>query len=482
MLTDQMKRIRMATRSWLAVGAAALGAGAALAPASRGALPQRGPSRLPPTFSHASGNDTPAIHRLPPVGRAPGQVAGGIRPFGPIVRLPGIDAIAVPIAVPDTIALPEADELASEFESQVRGPQMGGGERSPPPRSTASVAEDGPSYGTSASEDLAPYFPPAGGCLYAPTPAELTPQLLPSVQRGFGLARRGAVFAAQTEFIQVLRRVAQANDLSGGRDNHSRALAEGLRALDEAGDFVPEGIELEADLDVGVIASSHRTPLAHAAVGMRPLAALTIYHEFAEERLAAAIGGQQAGSMALCGLGMVHARLADQNGSNASSTQFAITMHSAALAACPANPMAANELGVLLCRNGHAAEAAALFRRTIDVAPSAVAYHNLAVAEEKMGMHAQATANARESERLAAWERAGGSASKRAGVMWVTPQELARVSPPPVPAVPLAPAAGTPINPSPTVGPPPERSPWRKAIDMAKSLTNVSGENDAQRR
>src|SRR6185369_2547022 len=55
---------------------------------------------------------------------------------------------------------------------------------------------------------------------YPPTTAELTNQLLPAVQRGYNLAQRGAFFAARTEFVQVLRRVAQAKDAASGTDEH----------------------------------------------------------------------------------------------------------------------------------------------------------------------------------------------------------------------------------------------------------------------
>ena len=59
---------------------------------------------------------------------------------------------------------------------------------------------------------------------FRPRSSELTTQLLPAVQRGYNLAQRGAFFAARTEFIQVLRRVAQAKDAASGTNEHSRAL------------------------------------------------------------------------------------------------------------------------------------------------------------------------------------------------------------------------------------------------------------------
>jgi tetratricopeptide (TPR) repeat protein len=266
---------------------------------------------------------------------------------------------------------------------------------------------------------------------YPPTTAELTNQLLPVVQRGYNLAQRGAFFAARTEFIQVLRRVAQAKDAGFDTDAHARALAAGLRALDEADDFVPQGAQLEAEMDVRVVASSHRTPVVRDyPEEVLPQEAVVLYHEYAQQELSHATSGEQAGSMALYGLGKVYARLAERRDNDVQCTRGAMTMYSAALDACPDNHMAANELGVLLCRTGHAAEAVPRFQHTIDLAPNATAYHNLAVAQQKLGLAGQAAANEQESQRLAAQERSVGAMSRRAGVNWISPAEMARVTQP----------------------------------------------------
>jgi hypothetical protein len=335
---------------------------------------------------------------------------------------------------------------------------------------------------TTIDDSVSPDTPQtAGSYLYKPSSAALTAQLLPVVQQACGLAQRGALYAAQAEFIQVVRRVAQANDAELGIDDHSRALAEGLRALDEARDFVPSGTGLEGELSVSTVASSHRTPvIGQGNADVAPHDAVALYHSFAEERLAAAVGGQQAGSMALFGLGKVHTRLAAANKDDILSTHNAMTMYLAALAACPTNYLAANELGVLLCRSGHPAEAAQLFERTIDYAPSATAYHNLAVAQERLGLSGHASANQAQADRLAAWERATGAVSRRAGVQWVTPEQMTQVASAPVPAVPVSnydlprglPTAQNAPQPVPyTAAPVLPKSPWQRAAALAKSLS-----------
>jgi hypothetical protein len=138
-----------------------------------------------------------------------------------------------------------------------------------------------------------------------------------------------------------------------------------------------------------------------------------------------------------------------------------MTMYAAALAACPSDHLAANELGVLECRTGRPTEAAQLFERAINLAPTATAYHNLAVAQQKLGWHNHAQANEQESQRLAALERSGGELSRRAGIQWVAPEEFSRVAQPgsltapPTHSATAAPAA---------------KSPWQRTVELARSI------------
>ncbi|MEX0586266.1 MAG: hypothetical protein WD176_06465, partial [Pirellulales bacterium] len=298
--------------------------------------------------------------------------------------------------------------------------------------------------------------------LFVPMTSELSPQLLPAVRRGYALAQRGAMYAARAEFVQVLRRVVQAKDAAANSDAHSQALAAGLRAIDEAEDFVPDGVRVEAELDVRIVASSHRTPvLGEWPEEVSPHEAVALYHRYAQEQLVAAVAGEQAGSMALHGLGKVSATLAERGNGDPALVRHAMTMYSAALSACPNNHLAANELGVLLVREGRADEAARLFERTIDMAPSATTYHNLSVAQGKLGFPGEAAANEQESQRLAAVERATGAVSRRAGVEWVSPDQMSGVAQPG-----LTPTAQVPPQP---------KSRWQKTVEMARSLPLVGG-------
>jgi hypothetical protein len=305
------------------------------------------------------------------------------------------------------------------------------------------------------------------------TKRDLNAQLGPSVQHAFELARRGALFAARVQFVQVLRGVADAKDIESGGNEHSVALAAGLRALDESEDFVPHGAAVEAELDMRIAASSHRTPvLGGQPENTAPREAVALYHRYAQEQLGRAVAGEQVGSMALYGLGRIATRWSESNKADAISTQTQLTMFGAAVAACPANHLAANELGVCFCQTGHADEAAKLFEHTIQSAPTSTAYHNLAVAQQKLGNTSQAAANEQESQRLAASERATGAAAREVGVQWLSPAEMSGVAQ--STEFPITPIAGDGMTkPTPkavAVGEAPLPSTWQKVVRLAKSL------------
>jgi hypothetical protein len=115
-----------------------------------------------------------------------------------------------------------------------------------------------------------------------------------------------------------------------------------------------------------------------------------------------------------------------------------------------------------------------MFKRAIDVEPSSTNYHNLAMVEAKLGRHVQAAADERYAQQLAARDRATGAVSRRQGVTWVSPDQLARVPQP----LPLPPAqvhghlAGQMQNAAAPLAarPAPPKSPWQKTVELAKSL------------
>jgi hypothetical protein len=425
--------------------------------------------------------DLPATYRLPPV-QLPPQAAAIPAPIfvapvesavvaGPVVSespiKPEITPALTPAGSPPDDGPGSAEHAGASHDVAEIGDAAVPAEITPveiAQREVLGVAEGGQAQLAPKTTLIEPV--PGGTSPYMPTTTELTSQLLPAVQRGFGLARRGALYAARTEFVQVLRRVAQAQDAVADTSKHSRSLAAGLRALDEAEDFVPNGVQMEAELDVRTAASSHRTSvLPETPEEVSPFEAVALYHSFAQEQLKEAVANEQAGSMALYGLGTIYAQLAQRNDDDVQLTRGAMTMYSAALSACPNNHLAANELGVLVCRAGRADEAAALFEQTINFAPSAIAYHNLAMAQQRIGLVGPAAANEIESQRLAAFERSRGEVSRRVGVQWVTPEEMARASQP----INRTATGGQPVT------PPPAKSTWKRVVESTKSLPLPGG-------
>ena len=249
------------------------------------------------------------------------------------------------------------------------------------------------------------------------------------VQKGFALANRAAIFSARGEFIEALKQLT--SGACGGEEarRRSAALAEGLRALDEADDFVSPGTLVENDLELPILVSAHRTPLLQGA----DLDALTItearesYYAFAHERLASAIVSGRAGSMALYGLGRLETRLGETSAQrHPAANHKAIALQRSALSVEPGNYLAANELGVLLARLGQYEEARTALTHSVRLHPEPTTWRNLATVNERLGdrllaqqARGEAVALIRATQRPAG--RVAGS-----GVRWTNPGEFAR--------------------------------------------------------
>jgi tetratricopeptide (TPR) repeat protein len=251
---------------------------------------------------------------------------------------------------------------------------------------------------------------------------------------GFELANRQAYFAARSEFIAALRLVAQGLDAHERTGAHSQSLAAGLTALKEAQDFMPADARLEAELDLPAIVGGHRTPVLKAVPPgqLQALAAVAAYLTFAQERLAAAAGREVAGSMALSALGKLHAALAGQNTPGLQAPEpKAVAFFQAALLVYPRNCIAANELGVLLARNGDYAHARRALEHSVSVGRTALGLRNLALVYRRLGQPQLAELAGRQAEGLAAAEAAAHRefrGSPAGAVRWVEPEVMARTA------------------------------------------------------
>lgn len=249
-------------------------------------------------------------------------------------------------------------------------------------------------------------------------------------RRGMELAGRRAYFSAREEFVQALRTLTQALDVQQGTTAFSGALADGMRALEEANDFVPRGAGLEANLNVPMIVSAHQTPIyrAESLEGVTALVARQRYYTYAREQLGVCVGHELAGSMALHGLGKLDAELATEKREQlGGSDAQAIVFFQAALIVAPQNHLAANDLGAMLARKGNWAEARGLFLQSLAAHETAAAWSNLAKTHERLGERDLAAKAAREA-RLALQNESpgakGAAPSTAVKVEWVAPQGM----------------------------------------------------------
>lgn len=248
------------------------------------------------------------------------------------------------------------------------------------------------------------------------------------VQQGFGAANRGMLFTARKEFLRALRIIAEARDARNGHPDSVEALAAGLKAVEEA-ERIREASSTVADVDLSLVTAAHHTPVLkdQDVSDMLPLAAIDEYHEYARQQLADAVAGDPTGSMALYGLARIYEHLGSENGADrVARSRQAVAFHEAALLAHPENHLAAHELGIVLARLGRFEQAIARLTRSIQLAPTSNAYHNLATVSRQYGRHRQAALAERYAAQMAQREMAAGQTENR--VKWLEPSAFARTS------------------------------------------------------
>ena len=255
------------------------------------------------------------------------------------------------------------------------------------------------------------------------------------IERGFALAEKGAFYSAKTEFKHALRTVAQALDTHFGTSNHSKALAAGWLALDEANDFSAQS-QRGPVVDVALIVDSHQTPLLKEfeLEDVSPVLAMQHYFAFAQEQLAEGCGQAPVASRALHGLGKIHMVLGEKS---ASAERLhgpkAMAFQQAALTTDPGNFLAANEFGVLLARFGKLHEARAILQYSVGFYPLAETWQNLSIVHQRLGEENLA------AQSVAHWQAALQSrgdgtlstrqADNRSTVQWISPQAFANQQP-----------------------------------------------------
>ena len=250
-----------------------------------------------------------------------------------------------------------------------------------------------------------------------------------TVRRGFALAERGALFSAESEFIQTLRDLAQALDAAQDTSSHTQSLALGLRAVQEAEDFQPKGSRIETQLPMAVLIASHQTPLLkNAPANLTPQQAKQQYQAYAQEQMAVALGNEPIGSLALFALAKVQTAIDSKKPSDSGAgLARAMTYHRAALLVEPNNFLAANDLGVLLARQGRWNEARAVLEHSLAISPQVATWQNLAAVHQNLNQMDLARQSQQQAE-LLAQRQSNGAARGSVAVQWLDAANFAQTS------------------------------------------------------
>jgi tetratricopeptide (TPR) repeat protein len=244
------------------------------------------------------------------------------------------------------------------------------------------------------------------------------------IKRAVSLADKGAVFSARKQLETVLQTIAHGLDVHYGIQAHSDCLAYGLLALHEASDFLPVSGNARSRTSVSTIAAKHQSQILTKSEReeLEPADAMRRYYAYANEHLKAATGGSPVASQALHGLGKLEMSQANQDlAAQRAHNLNALALFQVAVQAYESNYLAANELGVLLAREGRLEDARSALQKSVAVQPMAEAWHNLTVVHERLGEHERSAQARMEWQRIAQSSNQSGivTAANGSAVHWV---------------------------------------------------------------
>lgn len=248
-------------------------------------------------------------------------------------------------------------------------------------------------------------------------------------QKGFDLARRGALYSAQAEFTRSLQVIGHARDEIFGTTQHHTAIVAALTALEEVDDFQKSQAAIKETV------AKHRTiALKHRDVsGLTSVTATRIYCSYAQDRLLRGCGKLPAAARALYGLGNIELAISRESGGNARlGSPKAMAMFEAALRIDPENHKAANALGILLARYGQYPLAVRFLQRSVRSHPTMEGWQCLAEAYEALGESQLAQQASSQCESMRQQKRPGQMSIQPAGIniRWVDQATFVANSPP----------------------------------------------------
>ena len=221
---------------------------------------------------------------------------------------------------------------------------------------------------------------------------ELTAQELQvaSTHLNYGktLARKGATASARNEFLNALAVIAQSRDLRLGGKDHVTALNQAIVAMGEAEDLFAKPGSSNLDADVSTVSAGHLSRILDPTVAkqLTRAEALVAYQDFARRNLQEACGRNWLASETFYALGRLHnlLSLADP-AQQPCELSKSLTFHQAAIAADANNFASANELGVLLARQGQLEDAKRLLIHSVTLSPRRETWTNLATVHQRLG-------------------------------------------------------------------------------------------------
>lgn len=260
---------------------------------------------------------------------------------------------------------------------------------------------------------------------WSPLPETVVERVRQHNRRAIEMASHGAVYSSRAEFVKALRLVAHSLDTQGNTYRHTVALKNAMVALDESADFQPEGTQLPSDLDLSKIVMNHQTTLLRDRVleDMAPAAAVRAYHRYAEGQFAIACGQELVAADAMYGMARLQPLInAHDPGWANRQAQVAMAYYQSALQVYPKHYLAAQELGLLLARDGQFQEARDVLQQAVDTQPKLTqAWQYLAEVHRQLGD--DHLADVAEREYVA---RAGRQAAKSSTVVAAEPRAAAK--------------------------------------------------------
>lgn len=257
-------------------------------------------------------------------------------------------------------------------------------------------------------------------------------QAVHHIEYGKSLARRSALEAATEELFSALHVLAQANDRQTQSNQYTSALRAGVTAMKEAQDFMVADPQRQIRMHIDHIIETHETRLIGQtrARHLTATQAMQEYFEFAGQQLGLSGGQNVVAAEALYCLGKLTSirSMADPNPLNFDLAK-AVIYHRASMGADPQNHRSANELGVLLAREGRLSAAEAWLKKSLMISPAAQSWGNLAKVHQRKGTPKDldlAVKASREHE-LAMHNESIGLAANQ--IRWIEPVEFIRSSP-----------------------------------------------------